>query len=57
MNRKTVKVGYRVAPLYRDEPNGTITKLVNAGDVYVMVLWDKTTEAIREPVKFLRKGK
>jgi hypothetical protein len=58
MMKKLAKVGYRVAPMYSDEPNGTIVEVIN--DEIVMVRWDYGVDPkpyeTREMVKFLRKG-
>jgi hypothetical protein len=66
MMKKLAKVGYRVAPMYNDEPNGTITEVVN--DLFVMVKWDgedpdrkfgitlDTDWITKEQIKYLRKG-
>lgn len=56
--RKLAKVGYRVAPMYNDEPNGTIIEVIN--EAYVMVKWDRAfswkefDHVTREQVKYLR---
>jgi len=58
MMKKLAKVGYRVAPMYNDEPNGTIVEVIN--EAIVMVEWDfqkpHLPTVTREQVKYLRKG-
>jgi len=60
--------GYRVAPMYNDEPNGTIIGRCDDG-LNVFVAWDSPTQkfqfgiddvtkatSVREQIKYLRKG-
>jgi hypothetical protein len=59
MMAKLAKVGYRVAPMYQDGPNGSIVEVLD--DLYVMVKWDvtdlhKVHQTQKEQIKFLRKG-
>ncbi len=61
MMKKLAKVGYRVAPMYNDEPNGTIVEVPETRftweRVYVMVKWDNDSNvAVQEQIKYLRKG-
>lgn len=68
MMQKLAIPGYRVAPMYNDQPNGTIIGRVD--DLNVMVAWDTLGKSFRygfdlvrdakavtkEQIKYLRKG-
>lgn len=55
MMRKLAKPGYRVAPMYRDEPNGTIIGIVN--EIFVMVAWDGRNQKFKFGIDLLRDAK
>jgi hypothetical protein len=54
MMKKLAKVGYRVAPMYNDVPNGTIIE-VNS-EILVTVKWDNIDQPTTEQIKYLRKA-
>jgi len=68
MMQKLAVPGYRVAPMYNDEPNGTIIGRID--ELNVMVAWDTSdrkflygvdllrdaTNVSKEQIKYLRKG-
>jgi hypothetical protein len=52
MMQKLAVPGYRVRPMYNDEPSGTIIGRVD--ELHVMVAWDTSSHKFRYGIDLLR---